>query len=646
MGSKNFVRSYYPITELLLDLLTGGLLIIGSGGSDGGGEDSNQYPIHGYIQKGPFISSSSITIQELDASLNPTGTIYKTTTSDDFGTFNLGSQIGSNFVEVIASGYYFDEVKGELSSSILSLRSISDLQYSEVVNVNILTKLAKDRIIHLVKNEGLTFAEARSQTETETLDIFNISDNDLLPFNQMDISQEGESNAILLAISAVLQGKNDPAGLSELISKISIDIETDGTLDNQTYINEIVENSINLDLESIRTNLSNRYESLGLTVFIPAFEGYVDSDGDGVINLEDDDIVNYIPENVTAISGGTEVVNLSWSGVSEAETYNIYWSTTSGVSKTNYDEVIENISGTSYEHLISTIDTTHYYVITGENLYWESDESDEKVAIPYVPFAPENVTATPGIGTVNLSWNSGNSEPVETYNVYWSTTPGVSKTNYEGMIENISGATPLYEHSGLTVEFIDITYYYVITCEVSGYESDMSSEVTAVPLPFFTRITELPYSGFTGTHKWVEFRCMLDSSLLVSDLKIKFELESGCTYGKSNAQIDQIMVVVDDNIVFNETFPGPSIKPWSGGTEYSDEDWNISEEEGGEIKFDKENYLLSLMAEERKSMVIFIENADQINALGNFGYVSFWIKKVDLCDGQFLFTAISASDQE
>jgi hypothetical protein len=98
--------------------------------------------------------------------------------------------------------------------------------------------------------------------------------------------------------------------------------------------------------------------------------------------------------------------------------------------------------------------------------------------------------------------------------------------------------------------------------------------------------------------------------------------------------------------VFEETFPGPAIKPWSGETEYSDEDWNISNGTGGQILPKDGNYLLELKVEEKKSLLIFIENADQINALGDFGYVSFLIKKVNFCDGQFLFTAISASDQE
>lgn len=249
------------------------------------------YSITGNIQKGPFISGSSITIQELDDNLDPTGISYQTTTSDDFGTFSLGSHIVSRYVEVIATGFYFDEVAGSLSAANITLRAISDLSISEDVNVNILTTLEKDRIKYLIVNEGLTFTAARTQAEAEVLSIFNISGDNISTFDQMDISQDGNSNAILLAISVVLQGDNTVAELSELTSKINLDIKEDGNLDSSTFIDEIRNNGINLFMDAVRFNLDNRYESLGLTVTIPRFEDYVDSDGDGTINVNDDDIV-------------------------------------------------------------------------------------------------------------------------------------------------------------------------------------------------------------------------------------------------------------------------------------------------------------------------------------------------------------------
>lgn len=153
--------------------------------------------------------------------------------------------------------------------------------------MNILTTLEKERIKYLVLNESKSFTEAQKQAENEILDIFHISEGSTVTFEQMDICETGDDNAILLAISAILQGDNTEAELSELISKIIIDIQDDGTLDQTSSINEIKNNSINLDLDAIRTNLISRYNSLGLTITLPNFEDYVDSDGDGVINKND-----------------------------------------------------------------------------------------------------------------------------------------------------------------------------------------------------------------------------------------------------------------------------------------------------------------------------------------------------------------------
>ena len=55
-----------------------------SGGGSGGGRNaqdiSELYSIDGYIQKGPFLSRSSVTIQELDENINPTEAVYLTNT--------------------------------------------------------------------------------------------------------------------------------------------------------------------------------------------------------------------------------------------------------------------------------------------------------------------------------------------------------------------------------------------------------------------------------------------------------------------------------------------------------------------------------------------------------------------------------------
>jgi hypothetical protein len=226
--------------------------------------------IEGYIQKGPFIAGSSITIQTLDGRFSPQGSTFNTSTTNDFGAFKIESQIQSSYIEVITQGFYFNEVTGNLSEAQITLRAISEVSEDLRTNVNILTTLSKNRIVYLVNTGGMSFNDAKKKAQNEILAIFNIDPIVGINFNQMDLSKNGVQNAILLAISSILQGNLSVASLSELVSKIILDIEADGTIDDNELIREIRTNANNLDLTQIRTNLCLRFSSTE----IPDFESF------------------------------------------------------------------------------------------------------------------------------------------------------------------------------------------------------------------------------------------------------------------------------------------------------------------------------------------------------------------------------------
>lgn len=161
------------------------------GGSDntenpGDGNDSEdekpdipEYSINGSVQKGQFIQGSVVTIQELNERLQPTGKSYQTQILDDMGSFELTSDIDSRYVEIIAEGFYFNEVTGNLSDAPLTLRSLSDLAMEGKSNVNLLTSLETPRIKYLVLNEGRTIPDARRTAEQEVLRSFCIPQDEL-----------------------------------------------------------------------------------------------------------------------------------------------------------------------------------------------------------------------------------------------------------------------------------------------------------------------------------------------------------------------------------------------------------------------------------------------------------------------------------
>ena len=234
----------------------------------------NLTSLAGQAQKGPFSNGTSINIAELSTTLGPTGRNFSSSITDNSGRFSISNvQLESPYVELRANGFYFDEVANELSDAQLTLFSLSNLTGKTSLNVNILTHLEKNRIINLMSNATtLTFSQAKIQAQEEVLNIFDFSRSNMPDSELLDISKNGESNAKLLAISAIIQGQLSVAQMSELLANISTDISTDGTLNNQQLMDTLISNSKNLDMPAIRANLIARYASLGISATIPDFE--------------------------------------------------------------------------------------------------------------------------------------------------------------------------------------------------------------------------------------------------------------------------------------------------------------------------------------------------------------------------------------
>jgi len=105
--------------------------------------------IFGYIQKGPFISGTAITVSELDSNLTATGKNFTTQIEDNKGAFSLkGILLQYNFVQLQADGFYFDEVKGEKSAAQLTLFALSDVEDITSINVNLLSHMERTRVIN------------------------------------------------------------------------------------------------------------------------------------------------------------------------------------------------------------------------------------------------------------------------------------------------------------------------------------------------------------------------------------------------------------------------------------------------------------------------------------------------------------------
>lgn len=231
--------------------------------------------ISGFVQKGPFISGTSISINELKKDLSQTGKTYNTQITDNEGSFEISDiKLISNFVSFRADGFFFNEIFGEQSTSQITLYALCDITDKNTINVNILSHLEKSRVEYLI-SQGSSFGDAKAQAQREIFNIFNFKTEVIESSEMLDISKKGDGNAILLAASLILQGYRTEGELTELLSNISTDLREDGILSSGIFGSQLINHAVFLDTSTIRANLEKRYSELGVDAEIPIFEKYI-----------------------------------------------------------------------------------------------------------------------------------------------------------------------------------------------------------------------------------------------------------------------------------------------------------------------------------------------------------------------------------
>lgn len=257
-------------------VLLGGLLLSScvQDEEDLGGDPIAKTTIAGVVQKGPFINGSSISMYELSDALVPSGKTYNGQISDNQGSFELNydATLLSNYVKVRADGYYYNEISGQSSNSQLTLYALSDISDKSSINVNIMSYLEYQRVEYLVL-QGESFSNAKRRAEAEILKVFSITKDDIKVSESLDLLKDGEDNAILLAISAILQGYRSEASMTYLLANIITDLKKDGKLDDANLGTQLITDAKLLDLTAIRKNMEERFASD--STVIPNFEKYV-----------------------------------------------------------------------------------------------------------------------------------------------------------------------------------------------------------------------------------------------------------------------------------------------------------------------------------------------------------------------------------
>lgn len=268
-----------------------------SSSDDDGSTEPISKQIAGYIEKGPFVQGSEVTLTDLKKDLSQSGKTFTTNTSTDLGSFDFGQilDLNSGLVELKTSGYFYNECSGKLSNSQITLKAIANANESKNLNVNLLTHLEYARVKKLVK-DGYSFSKAKEQAEKEILKTFAITDKMRTP-EKVSLTDNNKDASILLAISSIMLYDKSEAEFSEFIAKFSSDLEKDGTIDDNSTKEKIKDGQEHCHPSEIIKTMEEFYKGKGSNVTFNDFSSFVDFNGDGIINDEDKEWLEVTPKD-------------------------------------------------------------------------------------------------------------------------------------------------------------------------------------------------------------------------------------------------------------------------------------------------------------------------------------------------------------
>ena len=231
--------------------------------------------VEGAVQKGPFIVGSNVLVNRLDERGKSTTSTLLTQIRDSVGTFSFETTERGT-MQIVATGYYFSELTGQISNGVVALRSLYEVRDDarQVAHVNILTHLINERVLKLVSGGQMTLKAAIERAEDElvaaladALPIQDVKDfSQLSLYNGFGANETG--NAYLLALStgfykyAETKSKEfntaTDAELTLILNQLSSDFAADGLLQPGLFIREFVTAIRSLSPATIAANLRSR----------------------------------------------------------------------------------------------------------------------------------------------------------------------------------------------------------------------------------------------------------------------------------------------------------------------------------------------------------------------------------------------------
>lgn len=277
------------LTLILLSLCVLTFTACGDDEGSGGGKPTKMQRLSGRVEKGPFVQGSEVVLNELTADFSQTGNSFRTQTEGALGmfSFNTAMELVSSYAELSVSGFYYNEVRGELSTAPITLRALADVSGRTTMNVNLLTHLTRGRTMKLVA-EGKSFSEAKAQAGRELLRVFAI-EGELAAPEEVSIADNSREAGILLAISTILLHDRSDAQFTELLSAFSTEFAESGRILSTAMREAIRRGQAEAHPSEVIEKMQAFYAERGMTLQVQDFSPYIDFNGDGVIDEQDEE---------------------------------------------------------------------------------------------------------------------------------------------------------------------------------------------------------------------------------------------------------------------------------------------------------------------------------------------------------------------
>jgi titin len=176
-----------------------------------------------------------------------------------------------------------------------------------------------------------------------------------------------------------------------------------------------------------------------------------------------------VPAGVTAAAASAASISISWTAVTGAANYKVYFAESSDGAKTLAGTVT---GATNYSHTGLSPNTAYYYYVAAANASGESDFSARVSAITKPP-VPTGVTAAAvSASDIQITWHTA--AGAASYKVYVAASSTGAKS--------LAGTTAetSFVHTGRQA---GTAYYYFVVTVIGGNESDYSAAASAIMAP-------------------------------------------------------------------------------------------------------------------------------------------------------------------